>query len=304
MRKVLLTGANGFIGRNLPSLLLNEGYNVDAVGRTPQSSELTTFHNIDLLNLDQAKLGYISDIGADTLIHSAWCVEPGAYWTSADNLRWVASSLQLLDAFVKGGGKRAVFVGTCAEYDWRYHTLIEGETPLTPSTLYGQAKASLNLLTSAFARQHNFSLAWAHVFFPYGPYDKRGRLVSDLICNLLNGVEIPVSEGRQVRDFLHIEDAAEALVRLAESDVQGPVNIGSGKAVPLRELIGTVASIIGRPELVKYGARPFDPNDPPCLIASTKRLQNEVGFTPRYTLEEGLRHTVEWWRQRQLGNLK
>ncbi|MEY9531682.1 NAD-dependent epimerase/dehydratase family protein [Sinorhizobium fredii] len=120
--------------------------------------------------------------------------------------------------------------------------------------------------------------------------------MSDLIFNLLNGIEMPVSEGQQVRDLLHVTDAAAAIVQLAKSDVQGPVNIGSGDARPLREIVALAAKETGRPDLVKYGARRPVTNDPPCLAASVSRLRDEVGFHPRYGLEEGIKSTVDWWR--------
>ncbi|MDW9592866.1 NAD-dependent epimerase/dehydratase family protein [Sinorhizobium meliloti] len=298
MREVLLTGASGFLGRPIPKFLIDSGARVHTIGRTPWSgrSDAVQFHKMDLLSPDGDAFGRASEIGADTLIHTAWCTEPGVYWNSIDNLRWMAASLQLVDAFLRGGGKRVVVVGTCAEYDWRYHTLVERETPLMPSTLYGQAKASLHKTLECYAKQHGISFAWAHVFFPYGPHEKRRRLLSDLIVNLLTGREMPVSEGRQIRDFLHVEDAAAAIAGLAESSVQGPVNIGSGDAKSLRDVIEIVAKETGRPELVRYGGRSPISNDPPSLAASVNRLRDEVGFLPRYGLELGLKSTVDWWR--------
>ncbi|WP_027992007.1 NAD-dependent epimerase/dehydratase family protein [Sinorhizobium meliloti] len=298
MRTVLLTGASGFLGRYLPPYLVDSGIAVHTIGRTPWPgrSNAVSFHKMDLLAPDVGTFARVSAIGADTLIHTAWCTEPGTYWTSMDNLRWIAASLHLVDAFLRGGGKRVVIVGTCAEYDWRYHTLVERETPLLPSTIYGQAKASLHSTLAAYSEKHGISFAWAHIFFPYGPHEKRRRLLSDLIFNLLHGVEMAVSEGRQIRDFLYVEDAAESIVKLAGSDVQGPVNIASGDARPLRDIIEMAAKETGRPELVRYGGRPPISNDPPSLAASVDRLRDEVGFRPRFGLEQGIKSTVDWWR--------
>lgn len=237
----------------------------------------------------------ITEVGADTLIHVAWCTEPGVYWASVDNLRWMAASLQLVDAFLAGGGKRVVIAGTCAEYDWNYHTLTERETPLSPSTIYGQAKASLHTALATYTAKHDISFAWGHIFFPYGPREKRRRLLSDLFYNLLNGIEMEVSDGKQVRDFMYVDDVARALVELAASDVRGPVNIASGEPKQLREIMEAAANAVGRRELIKIGARPPAANDPPCLAASVSRLHDEVGFRPRYTLEDGIKATVSWW---------
>lgn len=294
MQKVIVTGASGFLGRCIPSSLA--GHDVFAVGRSPWPDGRAHFHQIDLLSATPSEFDGVSDIGADTMIHVAWCTQPGVYWTSLDNLRWMASSLSLFESFIRGGGKRVVVVGTCAEYDWRYHTLVERETPLKPSTIYGQAKASLHQTLSSYSEKHDISFAWAHVFFPYGPNEKRNRLLSDLVFNLLQGIEMPVSEGRQIRDFMHVQDAAAAIATLAASDVQGPVNIGSGEPRALRDIIEIAARETGRPELVKFGARPPISNDPLSLAASIRRLKDEVGFKPRFTLEEGMKSTIDWWR--------
>lgn len=294
MQKVLVTGASGFLGRFIPSSL--PGHNVIAVGRSPWPDGQAHFHQIDLLSATPSEFERVCDIGADTMIHAAWCTQPGAYWTSVDNLRWAASSLHLFESFIRGGGKRVVVVGTCAEYDWRYHTLVERETPLNPSTIYGQAKASLHKTLALYSEKHGISFAWAHIFFPYGPNEKRSRLLSDLVYNLLHGIEMPVSEGRQIRDFMHVEDAAAAVAKLAKSDVQGPVNIGSGEPRALHDIIEMAARETGRPELVKFGARPPISNDPLSLAASIGRLRDEVGFKPKFTLEEGMKSTVDWWR--------
>ncbi|MFC0806074.1 NAD-dependent epimerase/dehydratase family protein [Ensifer sp. P24N7] len=213
VNSVLITGVSGFLGRHIPRCVLESGASVHTVGRTPwpEKADGVTFHNIDLLSADAAAFEKISEIGADTLVHVAWCTEPGAYWTSIDNLRWLAASLQLVQAFVQGGGRRIVVAGTCAEYDWSYHTLIERQTPLDPSTLYGQAKAALHKTLASYSEAHNISFAWGHIFFPYGPHEKRSRLLSDLIFSLLNGIPMAVSEGRQIRDFLHVADAAAAI---------------------------------------------------------------------------------------------
>lgn len=296
LQKVLVTGANGFVAGNIPSFLVDRGAEVYPIGRTaPADAYGVNFLKADLLATGTDAFRRIADVGADTLIHVAWCTEPGIYWTSIDNLRWMAASLHLVDAFLAGGGKRVVVAGTCAEYDWSYHTLIERETPLAPSTIYGQAKASLHAALASYTQKHEISFAWGHIFFPYGPREKRRRLLSDLVYNLLNGVEIEVSEGKQIRDFMHVEDVAAAFVELAASDVQGPVNIASGEPRQLREIIETAANAVGRLDLVKFGVRPPIANDPPCLAASVSRLRNEVGFKPRYGLEDGIKATVQWW---------
>jgi nucleoside-diphosphate-sugar epimerase len=98
-----------------------------------------------------------------------------------------------------------------------------------------------------------------------------------------------------VLDFMHVEDAASALTALLESEVQGPVNIGSGNRVILKDVIQEIGIQIGRPELICSGARASN-SDPRKLWANTERLTNEVGWAPRYDLPRGIAETIAWWR--------
>src|SRR4029077_3900321 len=106
------------------------------------------------------------------------------------------------------------------------------------------------------------------------------------------------SEGRDVLDFMHVEDVASALVALLESNAQGRVIIASGKPVALKDVLQEIGTQIGRLELIRLGARAPHSNHF-RIWANTNRLTSEVGCLPRYDLSRGIAQTVEWWRQRQ-----
>jgi nucleoside-diphosphate-sugar epimerase len=281
--RVLVTGGGGFIGRHAVPLLRTRGFEVHA----------PTHAEADLLAPGVAA-ALVARLRPTHLLHLAWNATPGRFWTAPDNLDWVAASLALHRAFVAAGGRRAVFAGTCAEYDWSGPLLDEGTTPCTPATLYGTAKDALRRLVQA--SPEGVSLAWGRVFFLYGPQEAPGRLVPDVVSALLAGQEARCGTGLVQRDFMHVADVAGALVALVESDVTGPVNIASGDCVPLRQVIDEVARQIGRPELLRYGARPSPAGEPARLAAATRRLREQVGFTPRFGLAEGLAETIAWWR--------
>jgi nucleoside-diphosphate-sugar epimerase len=102
-----------------------------------------------------------------------------------------------------------------------------------------------------------------------------------------------------VRDFLHVEDVAAAVLAVARSGVTGPVNVGSGEPVTVRALVETIGSIVGRPDLLAFGALPDRPGDPPFVCADNRRLVDDCGWHRSRTHAEGLRETVEWWRSRR-----
>lgn len=289
--RVLLTGAGGFVGRHVAACLFAAGHEVHAIGRSRPPQPEIGFTAVDLLDA-AARRQAVTQIAANGLIHLAWIAEPGVYWHAPANLDWAAASLDLLRLFQDTGGTRAVMVGSCAEYAWGGPLLSEATTPCTPATLYGAAKDSTRRLAMAYARQTGLSLAWARLFFLYGPGERRGRLVSDAIATLRAGCPFPTTEGSQRRDFLHVGDAARALVALLDSAVEGAVNIGSGEAPSVRSLLEELAGQLAARPLLRYGARPEAVNDPPVIAADVTRLTTEVGFRPQFRLAGGLAHTI------------
>lgn len=295
MKRVLLTGATGFIGRHAVAPLRARGFEVHALGRHPPEGADPAFRTADLLDRDAMRRA-VAETGASHLLHLAWYAEPGAYWRSPKNLDWVSASLDLVRSFAEAGGRRAVVAGTCAEYAWGAGRLVEDETPCRPATLYGAAKDGLRRILAAYAATAGLSLGWGRVFFLYGPGEKPGRLVSDAARALLAGEPFPTSDGRQRRDFLHVRDVASAFAALLDGAVEGPVNIASGAAVPVRSLLDAIAAETGGGERIAFGARALPASEPAVVEADIRRLAGEVGFVPSATLEDGIAETVAWWR--------
>jgi len=295
MKKVLVTGGSGFIGRHCLPLLAASSYEVHAVSIVPEDPQpYVHWHVMDLLSPpDVQKL--ITKIQPTHLLHFSWYTVPGKYWTSSENLRWVQASLELLQAFSASGGKRVVIAGTCAEYEWTQSVYSEETSPLRPATLYGSCKHALQLMLEAFSKQTGLSSAWGRIFFLYGPYEHPGRLVSSVIRSLLKGEPALCSHGNQIRDFLHVEDVASAFTALLESDLNGPVNIGSGKPVTIRETVETIGDLVQRKDLIQLCRLPASPNEPSQLLANIQRLES-TGWRPKYDLKSGLQQTIDWWR--------
>jgi nucleoside-diphosphate-sugar epimerase len=309
MKRVLLTGARGFVGSHCLTPLLARGYEVHAVSRArnaietpgpvdvPKDGARIIWHEADLLDGQQVD-ALLAAVRPTHLLHLAWVVTPGAFWTSPLNWPWVDASLKLLAAFGAVGGQRAVMVGSCSEYAPSANPCVEGQTPLAPATAYSACKAALSVMLPAFARQYGVaSAAWARVFYLYGPGEQAERLVPSVIRTLLRDEAMPCSHGDQVRDFLYVGEIADALAALLDSPVTGSVNIASGRPITLRAFLSTIGVQLGRERLLEFGARPARPDEPPTLIADVTRLTREVGWTPRTSLEDGMARTIAWWRR-------
>jgi nucleoside-diphosphate-sugar epimerase len=300
MKKVVLTGARGFIGVHCIEALLKRGFEVHAVSshlRPNSYPRQVEWHHVDLHNAEQS-LKMMIGVRPEYLLHLAWDVTHGVYWSSLENLRWVKSSLSLLQAFIDAGGRRVVMAGSCAEYNWEYGYCTERLTPLKPATLYGASKDALRSVTEAAACEAGLSAAWGRLFFLYGPGEHPERLVPAVVNALLNKEAALCTHGEQVRDYMYVKDAAGALTALLESNVEGPVNIASGQPVKLKDLIAMAAEHAGRPGLVQLGAMAAAKDDVPLLLANTHRLNEEVGYMPEYQLAEGMQETVQWWKKR------
>jgi nucleoside-diphosphate-sugar epimerase len=224
---------------------------------------------------------------------------------SAENFRWLTSSEHLLRSFRAHGGERAVFAGTCAEYDWARATVChESSTPLghgaagAPPAAYAACKIALQETLAEVSRESGLSTAWGRIFFQFGPAENPGRLVPSVIINLLMNRDAPCSHGRQVRSFLHAADVGSAFAALLHSDVQGPVNIGSADPISVRALIELIAERTGGGQRLRFGALEAAAREPPLLVPDTTRLTAEVGWQPRLTLPDGLDRTIDWWRHR------
>jgi nucleoside-diphosphate-sugar epimerase len=300
-RRVIVTGATGFVGRHVLGPLAARGFDVHAIahrGRPDESaSAAVIWHEADLLDPD-ARATLVDGIAASHLVHAAWSLEPGKYADSPTNLDWVAASIDLARRFHLGGGRRVVTVGTCFEYEHGRRAILDETAPLRPATVYGATKQALSIAMEALARATGLSSAWARLFYLYGPHEDRRRLVADIASSLLEGREVATSEGRVRRDYMFVGDAGDALAALLDSDVTGAVNVATGSAPPVRELVELVASTIGRAELVRYGARPTPPTDPDEIRADIGRLRNEVGWSGLTPRETGVARTVDWWRSR------
>ena len=261
MRRALVTGATGFIGRQALAPLKARGYELHAVARRPPAQEDgIVWHQVDLLDRgSRARL--IEEIKPSHLLHLAWIAEHGVYWESPLNRDWVEASQDLVERFQAAGGVRVVGAGTCAEYDWTAPQLaerdcVERTSPRRPATLYGQSKLRF---ADWLAQRAGLSSAWGRLFFLHGPFEDARRLVPSVITALLAGGNAPVGPGTQLRDFMTTEDAGAAFAALLDSDVAGPVNVASGYPVTIADVALRIGDLTGRRELVSIGALPARP---------------------------------------------
>lgn len=299
MKTILVTGGSGFVGHHCLTHLVQQGFHVHAFTRQsrPSTPEIT-WHSLDLFNLPKIA-EILKEIQPTHLLHLAWVTEHGNFWHSPLNLAWMQASLELALQFAKQGGKRCVFVGTCAEYGQSDEAYHEEKTPLNPHTLYGVSKNALRHTVEKFFSEMGISFCWARIFYPYGPGENPKRLIPWLIRSFLQQQPVSCTAGEQKRDLVFINDVADALVTVLGSSLQGCINIGSGMPLSIKDVCLKIADFFQAKHLLKMGAIASPLHDDPIMVADTTRLKNELLWSAKVNLDEGLFRSIEWWKEQQ-----
>lgn len=266
MRTVALTGATGFVGQPLAAALSAAGFLVLPVPRAGWPGP------------EEAGRRWL-DAGVDVLVHTAWAARPPDYVTTAANGRALAFTAELFEAAVLASVSHVVGFGTCIECG-----PVDGprdeHLPPDPRSPYAAAKVAAHQFGTALFQCHDrTAFAWVRPFHLFGQGEDPRRLVPSVVGALRTGRPIDLSPGAQERDWIHVEDAAAAVVRIVERRASGPFHLCTGEAESLRQFLGRFATCAGRPELLRWGARPYAPGEEPVIAGATTRLQ-ALGWAP------------------------
>ncbi|SRR6266850_1686007 len=298
MKRLLITGAGGFLGRHCLELLANGNNEVHAISRESgihHETNHVSWHGCDLLN-PGASTKLLSRLRPSHLLHLAWYAVPGKFWEAPENKLWIQASAELMRSFTENGGERFVGAGSCAEYGRHAGECQESSTPLKPDSFYGECKLAFQKHLEELNEQSGVSIAWGRVFFLYGPFEAPSRVVPYVIRSLLSGRRALCSSGSQILDFLHVRDVASAFVTLLSEDARGPLNIGSGCPIRLGDILLEIGRYTSATELIQFGARPS--SEPAERVwANIQRITSETSWRPSVSLERGIRETVDWWKQ-------
>lgn len=268
---VLLTGATGFVGRQVLRALAGRNTKVRVVVREGKQDLLAAYSAIeamvtttDLFAEDANWWKKVCD-GVDTIIHVAWYADPDQYLQSPKNFDCLLGTLQMAKGAAQAGVRRFIGVGTCIEYDLT-GGILSVDTALRPLTPYGEAKAATFITLSQWLPRQGVEFAWCRLFYLYGEGEDARRLVPYLRARLDAGKPAELTSGEQIRDFLDVVEAGCMITEAALGSAQGPINICSGIPIKVRQLAEQIAAEYGRVDLLRFGARPDNLAESPRVV--------------------------------------
>ncbi len=304
MKKVILTGGTGMLGIALIQLFMQKNIEVLVIVR-PNSkrrnalpvSEYVKVIECDLKDLLQLK-EQITD-SYDAFFHFAW---DGTFGESRNDMRLqnqnVKAALDAVELAKAVGCTTFLGAGSQAEYGRVDGIKLGPDTPVRPETGYGIGKLCAGQMSRILCQQLGMKHIWVRILSTYGPHDGLHTMVMSGIIKMLNQERPQYTKGEQMWDYLYCEDAARAFYLAAERGVDGSVYcIGSGQVRPLAEYITIIRDTVDPDIEIGFGEIPYYDKQVMYLCADIENLKRDTGFEPEISFEEGVRRTVDWYRE-------
>ena len=276
-KSVLITGANGFVGRHVLKSLENKDVQVTLIlrngfenTRCKQNKVVKIFKSRDIF---MEKSGWWLDVcdRIDTVIHCAWFVKHNEYLDSKENISCFEGTLELAKACKNSNVSRFVGIGTCAEYDSSFG-IMSTDTPLKPNTIYAKYKNKTNFALRKIFENSNVAFTWARLFYLYGEGENINRLYPYIKQQVSKGEMANLSIGSQVRDFMDVKEAGKILADLALSSFEGDFNVCSGQGISVKQFAQNVAREYGSVKLLNFDKKSRNAFDPPSVVGFRSKL--------------------------------
>jgi len=270
MKRILLTGSTGFVGRQILKSLMAKGACVTVTLKPDQNVPDGAYHiRTENLFSEPVEFWKKNCKNHSAVIHSAWYTKHGKYLNASENLSCLAGTINLFQGAKAAGISHFQGIGTCLEYDTTNKKLnqnkpIPSNAPIHPTSAYAAAKAAAYM---ALAHQSgSLSFAWSRLFNLYGEGEHPDRLVPYIHTQLSSGSPVKLTSGKQWRDFLDVKKAGAQIADVTLKGAVGPLNICSGTPTTIAKLAESIALKYDRPDLIRLGAIPDRKNEPNYLV--------------------------------------
>jgi nucleoside-diphosphate-sugar epimerase len=306
-KRVLVTGASGFIGAHVARHLVKEGAVVYAVSSSVSTNAPGRLAPvIDQIELVEANLTDPSSLAhvvarsrPELVIHQAAFTHVGKSFFRMDeniqtNIQGTVNLLLALD----GAYERFVYIGSGDVYGDAPVPFRE-DGPVSPASPYAVSKYAAERFCRMFHQAYGWPIVCLRPFNVYGPEQSPDRIIPELIISALSGRDLKMTEGHQTREFMYVDDVAEVFVRaLTQPGIDGEViNVSRGEEVSIRELALTVLALMGNPVEALFGALENRPTEIWRMFGDNTKAKDLLGWSPTTSLSDGLAQTIAWYRQ-------
>lgn len=299
--RIVITGSTGFIGSYVVRDLAHKGHEVlcairegTDIWRLNDIKDSLNFFTVDYNNID-SWINVLPCEQIDGFIHLGWTGVAGSARNELSQVSNIMTSAELVLLTHQLKGRFFISTGSQAEYA-RYSGKMDENCVEGPTTLYGKAKLSTKNVCEHLCQEYGIRYAWMRVFSTYGPMDNDWWMIPSLINKISLNEVPPLTLGEQKWDFLHVRDAAAAIVSVSSSDnASGVFNLGSGNSPQLKATIELIRDTINPQAELGFGNVPYRDDQVMHLEADISKLNKVVGWSPKVRMADGIKETVAWF---------
>lgn len=300
MKKVIITGANGFLGKQILKKIDKQEFDVYSVisGRNNiDFDEKVHIVKADLQNTEETKKLF-DDIKADICIHLAWDQADRNYRNASTNIRWHAISLWILQCFIESGGKYFLFASSSAEYEEYSGVMTENilcNKKKEEMSLYGQCKKAFTEIALNYCKRMNTKICICRYFTIYGENDKHffGAIPSTILAFMQHN-RVICNAPNTIIDYIYVNDAAEITIQLIKNEYEGIINVGSGVPHRMRDVFSLIADKMGCSDLIEYNE---ENDNTKIMVADIKEMKEQFPSITLTNFDEGIERTINWWKE-------
>lgn len=310
-KKVLVTGAEGFIGSHLTERLVELGADVTALVQYNSFNNWGWIDTFDKNVLDSIRVetGDIRELdgmnriikGQEVVMHLAALIAiPYSYLSPMAYVRTnVEGTVNVLEACRNHDVQKIVHTSTSETYGTALYVPIDEKHPMQGQSPYSASKIGADKMAESFYRSFNMPIATIRPFNTYGPRQSARAVIPTIISQILAGKEeIKLGSLTPTRDFNYVKDTAEAFVKIAESDkaIGEVINAGSNYEISIGDTVKKIINIIGKDVKIVCDEERLRPEKSEVnrLWADNTKIKELTGWAPKYSIDEGLKETIEW----------
>ncbi|HCC08182.1 MAG TPA: CDP-abequose synthase [Clostridiales bacterium] len=303
-QNVLITGGFGFVGSHLVKRLRTLGANISILSNNSNPWRLKDeINNVDLYNIDIINTSEVNNCVKS--VKPEYVFNLAAYGVDSAKKEYIKAVnvnitgiINILNSIRDIGCKKIINIGSSAEYGDKKRNMHEGMF-LTPLNIYGSTKAAATMISHQIARDNDINIVTIRPFGIFGEGEERHKFFCDVIVTLLENKDVELTKCEQYRDYCYIENIIDGLILAALNDTMKNevVNIGTGVSYQLKYYIDLIFKYMETDKKPKYGAIPYRKNEMWNPEPDITKIKAMLGWAPRVGLEEGIRRTVEWFKE-------